>query len=359
MATKEKYQTVTDLIDKEGDVIARAYFLGVENLVERLEDMFLLACQQHDDKQALRLLSWLEARINDVALEPLCKDGVLPWVQEVEKWRNIASENTAKKIVGLWFKLPQSQNVRRSFRVDVDESEMRNVDEPTLPGVKEAILTKVAERWKATKDEGEADSLFAFLISVFQTRWQEEKKMLIGVLRKAADSGFPKSRTVRCLQVLHTSGNHGECDAVRVLAHGWINANNDTARLLDDICIAGQLDGCGNGAYEAVAIMAKETSELDRKMRGLIEKFNGRYGGLNAPARVEYPAPGHTKIIVRVQDRSCGPTDGDSWFHDQFDEIRTKVQDWRKENGNLPILLEVIGFLIGGTPSHKREQRLA
>lgn len=201
--------------------------------LEEMRRLFLVAVGQRDDEQARSYFRWLMRAVDDTHLADFLETKGKWTVFKRDDGLTEANENRcrcrAAEAMRLWSRVPEKGVGKRRVQVTENESYLEDCDAPTLLETKKAVLEEVTRRWRETKDEDEADSMFDLIVGV-GSRFEVEHKMLETVVREATGHGFPSIRLMRCyLRIAGKMERYGcglQNRIAQMLAIGWARNSN-------------------------------------------------------------------------------------------------------------------------------------
>lgn len=352
MGNGEKYVTLVDKAIAAKDYgFARLMVVPLGIRLTNAKDTFLDICARHDDDTALRYLGYVAAVVEDAEFIRLCDDkGNISADKRKEK--DEAQERVLVYIpelfMMLWRLLPPVQT-KTEWNRDQDGSDVGQfkTEELAVPKVREAIVSRVAERWCGTSDKTEADVLWAFLLEAAGSRFPAQIIMVQEVVRKYTPPASRQERIVDALNIL-AAQRGGTSDLLRhqLIMAWWRNTGAQVQNAM--IRIDGHLKGAAWDAMALVERIAKETGELARKAHilvGALEKdtSDDRWQHKAKIGRVRvltgFPQPGTLELEVHITHWTREADD--NWFHDAFALIRERARNWYEANGKPSTLLTV------------------
>jgi hypothetical protein len=252
--SSESYRTVlwSAKEAKDWPLVALLHGEETKDWYSVLRNIFERACENRDDKAAARYFGmWMQA-IDDGLLEPFTKavdsrsysDVLVGDYAEVHMKAATGRAEWAKEA---WHRLPNSKTL-------------------LLSETSEAILTEIANRWRNTLSEEEADTLFDFLTSIM-TRHDGEYKILVGVLRKTTDISFaPEGLTRHFLQYYRRRNRMSEI--ANVLAMG---RTRNALDLGNEIALTQHLQSCSDPAFRLAEKFVEQVGAMDRAVSKLLQ----------------------------------------------------------------------------------------
>ncbi|MBI2054550.1 MAG: hypothetical protein HYT39_00400 [Candidatus Sungbacteria bacterium] len=231
---EKKQRTLLDVVVESGDHAACVLITGrdTEQQLANLDLMFAMAIDRHDDPGAQKFASWILFAVRDNAM--LTTNAV-----------------RFRKAIALLNKLPTF--TKSDSRVAFLET-------------KKMLLAEVANRWRDTMDESEADEIFRFLVNFRGTHGGG--KMFDDLIREATKK-FPAGRLARQLAAGHIQPwSASDNDLFRILAIAWIR-NSDPAILSLQVSVVGALTGCSREVMKPVREMMAWIGKFDRDVASL------------------------------------------------------------------------------------------
>ncbi len=357
----EVYLTLVDLLTMEKDWTIHKIISGSTSEKSQrvqLEDLFLYVADHHDDEKAIKYWRYLKHCLHDIELLQFTKNDehpktvhssiVLPSTAETREAESRAQANCAEKAIGLWKKIPRSKVGK--LWTGTSGKEYVNENFPTLLETKKALLIEIANRWRDTKNEQEADELFEFFI--FLKLQHGENKLLIDAIRKATDSHFPVKRLSRCLAHLvfppsegGSIGSSFRIEFEKILAIAWAR-NMDFKDLANIVRATRPLFGASDNVFDLLEHYSYEIAPLREAVLRLLVSMKGEIHGdlrqIYGDIEVFYPSEKYAVItITKEVKKGTLYSFEESDCHSQFETAREHVLIWLNEFPNYSICLEL------------------
>lgn len=343
----ERYWTVRAVVEKAGDWGTMAMLVdeGIGQQLHNLELLFSVAVSRHDDQAGQKFAAWIFHVLDDAELAPHLKEDshgkYFEHSAEVEEARQRAMRARSEKVIALWPKVPAYAKTRG----DGDYRPSQAI--PTLLGTKKVMLTEVANRWRSTRDEAEADHLFGFLADLKpHVGFEEERKMIQGVIREATNH-FPAER-LACHIVAVTSA--ADSELTRLLTIAWAR-NVDFTTLWLKFTAVEPLAGCSPAAYEVARSFSAQVAKLDQDAlflkavlgeREFLAKIQRPPEYEEVPGALKIAYKSHDTIEARLEIRLHWRTAFDeNQGHEWFDAAKRNVRRWQVERPH-PVNLEMV-----------------
>ncbi|MFA5092134.1 MAG: hypothetical protein WC483_06340 [Candidatus Paceibacterota bacterium] len=269
----------------------------------------------------------------------------------------------AVEAMELWKLLPEKRTEKVPVRVSEDDFERRACDFPAMLVTKKALLNEIIRRWCDTKDEEEADRLFSF-VRIFgmqrSVRWfEEEQKIFMDAIRDGTGIRFPSERAARhYLEIDRTRRNKGffgffdfEREFGRMLAIAFMRNSTDEQRAKAMQVALPVLDA-SDEAVAALAKIATNLAEFDRKIHGLLVALGWSRFNSSFAVKREFPENGAARVILTLEYRAhefygfysttTGRQFDENKAHDKFNQLSQTVEGWGRENGCGPMTLVMV-----------------
>jgi hypothetical protein len=134
------------------------------------------------------------------------------------------------------------------------------MDVATLLEIRAEVLSTIAKRWRDTRDEQEADKLFDFLITETKSRFPEETKVLLGLLRETTNAIFPVVRLTRhYLLCANRPGVNEEIANILAIAR-----TRNSPDVFAEFALVRHLEGCSQVGRRFIEEFAAKAGSLDR-----------------------------------------------------------------------------------------------
>ena len=169
--------------------------------LEVLEQIFVTAVNAHDDGGAVSLIEMIMSCINDVELLPLVKkdkfdrfelptDTIGEHNIKIPEAKYRAMIARASKARELFAKVPSVKILKNELVRDSEGAAVyRDVERPTLSQTKEMLLLEIANGWKQSRGEVEADEVLFIL---------PQKRKARSGRHSERQKVFPSSRISEC-----------------------------------------------------------------------------------------------------------------------------------------------------------------
>ncbi|MEA3249047.1 MAG: hypothetical protein U9Q03_01670 [Patescibacteria group bacterium] len=372
---KEKYQDLLAMLRKErryGVLRCLGGENGLHSRQTRMVSLFTDAVKAGDDEGAATAACWVMQATEDIHFLPLVgENGEKPRGEEDRAARITVDQGRAGEARDLWSYLPDKRD--KEIRIPVNEDydmERRVVDAPAMLGTKKLLLTEIVRRWRETKDEEEADKLFAFLIEL-HPRFKEDRDMQLELMRKEGTrNGFPPERAARHYLELSERfpvGANVTIDEIsRLLSIAWIRNSTDTQRTQFMRAVMPVIEFSKaepDPVFVFLAKTAEKVAEIARQVELLKRKINpDRWS--KPVLKIEYlfdrrmtrKAEQVPRLKVRLTvEYSRGDfsaffaTSGQEQFkeekaHEKFGELKGLVKEWQDTEGIefCPVILELV-----------------
>jgi hypothetical protein len=339
-----------------------AIFIALDNLdiperLKQLEGFFIQHALHYDDSGSNKFAEYIMTTVTDKQLLPFA--GVVRYDKEFlefdqTKWEEIeaafytAAINRAHKAAELFLKLSIFKPVPKVVLDDDDRSIRRDyvAEEQTLTKTKEALLLEVANGWKESHDESEADDFFSFIAKVKLHRDDEVART--GALRKITDVDFPVPRLAHTIARFQNEFTGDEKRVLGILAHGWVKHSQQNHMrdliglfyaiepLSEPVAIPNIYGGKPSSAeaFSFVRRVAKRIKAVDDKVQQMLAKV-GSYNCV-----VEYTE--QDLIIPAVMLTYCEEIRDENFGRKSFESKRDEINKWLKENrGDLRLRIKL------------------
>jgi hypothetical protein len=198
--------------------------------LERVTDAFIAATSAHDDDSALTYFNLVVLAVNDTFLAQyvVLKENRFMLSCENDALRNHAIKNAkyeaaiarAKKARELFEMIPKVQTKREWVRYDEDSGDYKNIDYPTLPKTKKAMLLEIANGWEVAQDQTTADHLVGSLLAIPLQR-DEEEPLRVATFREITDRSFPLLRIIHTIAFFKEEMARSGEGVLRILVEAW------------------------------------------------------------------------------------------------------------------------------------------
>ncbi len=348
----EKYKDLLRVL-KEEHIYSLLYILlkdfAPEERKQKLEEVFMLACENIQDDEALGHFTHLLMAVQDIELLPFVNQkGELdddPLSNALTKAKNSARISRAR----ITLRLLQALCSGERFWFYITKTRGKMFQEATL-------------WWRDTKDEAESDEIFRALSELFVSElFVGLSKSEIGeiekVFRGVTDSSFPAARLTRHLIMLlqkyseslyqKSFGPSGPIFRPKAefhldelsdrLAHILmlgIVKNKSPLVALGEAKINLALAGCSNAAYNLMEDSAKAIVALDAWTSGLIERTKGgnslKNDGKVIFGKISYCFLTYSLVEITIEDKSPGCTR--NYGASQFEQAFAHIKAYREEH---------------------------
>jgi len=376
----ERYETLYDLLGHQHEPAVR-HLVGSSPYADRedlLHDLFDDLVAYHDDETACRCFGWIVKASEDWLLQDHLEDKdakrqgrvrIFRRPKDCELLERRREQLPSAVALKRWPRLPAKGKGSCRVQDTENESHLEDCDVPTMLKTKKVLLEAIAERWRDTKDDVEADTLFDLILSAADAcRFEEERKMVESVVREATGSGFSAIRAVRFYLLLTRElvrkdrfGCGLRHQIAKTLAIAW--ARNcqleDQAQVFGAVWpLLKERRDPSFPEFDYMRRTAVKVSLLEEQLTSLRERLNPNslFGGRQV--RFLFLSP--TAILVTETCQAGYGRLDENRLHDRFGELRDLVEGWRKDfpTVNVTVRLEVPSTLKDGEFLFEREQLL-
>jgi hypothetical protein len=352
----EVYETVVERTSAGDDMGLYAILIACETRegrISEIERIFSYAAERKIDQKAYHCWEWLKWAIEDIEFIPLFdpkspKEHIVPYGKERDEATRRAAIAKARKAMELCQRYCWGK------------------DTTHFPKTSAALVNEIANGWKETGAEEEANSFFEFLVKLkLEPSFPEkEQQKILEAIRKVTDSHFPVKRLVYNIHyLLDFEERQPEYylkpsvrEITRVLVLGW--SRRDTTETTPSILAISPLEGASPQAFELIKRIAQEIVAFDTLAKGLkvflngtgtgwgtddggvkVEKSlgNGRYEVYHCRAKLSYPALNAIAVLLDIKDSDYD----ENFLHDVFVAVKAKIAEWRRENQGIAVSLEL------------------
>jgi hypothetical protein len=299
---------------------------------EAMQNIFERACENRDDKAAKRYFGMWMASIDDVQLDPFAK----PLENREGAY---VLEGDGKAIVGA---IATAASGRARWAIEAWRG-LSDRNHPTLPETTEAIFTEIANRWRNTLEEAEADILFDFLTDLPRHR-SGEQRILVGVLRKTTDLSFPNERLTRHFVRYYGRPNRTS-DITSILG---IGRTRNALDIGNEIALVRHLEGCSDPAFRLAERFAEQIGAVDRSvlaLRRTVQSERERRGDCEKDGildgNVWFDYQDISAVTISIHQRRYQNTAPDSGNR-QFELARARVKSWKEQHPDISVHLTLI-----------------
>lgn len=347
---------------------------GLHSRQTTMVSLFYDAVKAGDDEGALVAAQWVMKATDDIHLLPLLDDkGVLGSGEKKKEAEDAASRNREGEARALWKSLPEKREGRVRVQIAEDDSEWQKADFPAMLETRKFLLTQVVRRWRETKDEGEADQLFAWLCDL-KFSFSEERNLLLSVVREEGTKrGFPPERAARQHLELTSDPRYRAShdttlsEVARLLAIAWIRNSTDTQRVQFMHAVLPVMEFSKSAPDPVFALLnatAENLAGLARKVKILKENINPNHSWSGPKVTVAYlfargmkSKPGRkakfeVALTVEYGQRDFWGYSGtasqgmfkEEKAHEKFEELKGLVKAWQDTNGSgtCPVALKMV-----------------
>jgi len=346
---------------KDWGVLELIRKLAVDVRPALLEGLILQVSQKYDDQAVVRYFALLLHAIEDVVLIPCLVGGDIPdrgdEYATYHRARTDVEKTCAEAIMRVLSHLPTEKEVKGQYAGETRQ-------EAVLTTSRSKMLETICARWRATRDEDEADQILAYLIALSH-QWQRDTMRLDGLIgeavKRATDQHFPTPRLLRHLttaRMPETLRRHLAVAFARDAEHNYF---------LHLLQISRPLAECSEEAQTRAMSIANQLAKLDNTVDILRACFDGgdeamrRVVGrgysycprLHGRLDVSYTADA-TELTLSAPMNSFSHPRDENRFHEWFDSAKTLVERWQTMFPH-SVRFKAIAT-VGGMVEHKREQ---
>lgn len=347
----DQYKSVMRIVDAEKDWPLRTWLEAFppKEWLGRLVEIFKACCTGQNDKEAKWYFGLIMQIIEDDLLSPYIKKvkgGEIlegDWI-EIRKARNKAKSARAEWAKELWRGLPTKQQMLAYVQHDMGDHRLESIDAAALLETREAILSEIAQCWRVTESEVEADQLFAFLVEETASAFEEERKVVIAVFRKVTDMTFPVTRLTRNL-LWYLEKRKQVKGLTSILA---IARTRNSENVREEVSVLRPLEGCSDEAYRFAARLMADVAVLDDKGLDLGWTIQPENERLCRSERMVYGEVTVTyqdlnTVAVKIVQTFDHPDSLlESWGPNQIELARFRAAAWKGFNPDIRIQLSLI-----------------
>ncbi|MFZ2626507.1 MAG: hypothetical protein WAX81_02375 [Candidatus Moraniibacteriota bacterium] len=297
--------------------------------IEVMKAIFVRASHGLDEIRSIEALEFFRAALYDSVLIPLLvRNGEgarsLPVNADTMTAKGIAQSALTKALMQLYAKLPLRSQAAK----------------PTLLESKRWMLQEIGKSWRETEDEELTNEICLFFANIeVPQKFNEEKKMILDVVRNVLQEGFSVSRIMSQIILIPTPMRTSRLDLEikQILAVARVrnkmrgNLPSSSLEIDREMRILQQMDGCSTGAFDYIAGISKEIRAFDvqtRELAAMIIKANSSFWA--SSVLVTYLNPRH--IIIDENVFVSESRYQESVMNERFKCSKSKILAWKKDN---------------------------